>query len=104
MELRGHLIDGQYTDFSRQQRVGSPEDCFPFHRSNRLYVGDLSVCMNTGVGTARTEDVHFMIEELLKSFRELALNRAEVGLHLPSMKIGAVIGKSQLEVPHSIRL
>jgi len=102
MEFRVDFVDGQYADFSRQECIGSPEYGFPFHRSDRLDTGDLSVCMDPRVGTAGTEDIHIVIEQLLKSFRQLALNCTEIGLDLPSMEIGAVICKSQLEVPHSI--
>ena len=43
-----------------------------------------------------------MIEEFLKGLLELALNRAQLRLNLPPVELRAVVGKSQLEVPHSI--
>jgi glycosyltransferase involved in cell wall biosynthesis len=102
MKSRVDFINGQDTDFARQKCIGSPQDGLPLHRANRLNVGNLPMRVNTGVCAAGTEDVHFMIEELLKSFLKLALNGTKIRLDLPSMEIRAVIGKSQLEVPHSI--
>src|ERR1051326_4578001 len=102
MKFRIHFVNGQYADFAWQQRIGSPEDRPTIHRAYRVNVFNLSMCMNTRVGPARTIDVHFMIEQLLKNFLEFALNGSDIRLNLPSVKVGTIIGESQLEVPHPI--
>ena len=102
MKFQVDFIDRQYTDFARQKCIGSPKDCFLFNRANRLNVRNLSMRVNTGVGAAGTEDIHIMVEQLLKGFFKLALNRTKIRLDLPAMEIRTVVRKSQLEVPHSI--
>ena len=102
MKFRVRFIDGQDADFARQKCIGPPTDGLQLHRASRLNIGNLLMRVNTRVCPAGTEDVHIMIEQFLKGFLKLALNGPKIRLDLPSMEIRAVIGKSQLEVPHSI--
>ena len=102
MELRAHFFHRQDTDLIRQQRIRSAQYGIGVHRSNRFDVSDLSMRMHAGIGSARTGDVHVMIEEFLKRLLKFALNGSQFRLNLPSMEVGAVICEGQLEVPHPI--
>ena len=67
-----------------------------------MNIGNLPMCVNTGVRAAGTKDVYIVIEELAKRRLQLALNGPKIRLNLPSVKICTVIGNSQLEVAHPI--
>src|SRR5260370_28471331 len=60
------------------------------------------MCVHTCVGPPGTSNVHIVVEKFLKGLLELALNRAQMRLNLPAVEVRPVVGKSQLEVPHSI--
>ena len=58
--------------------------------------------VNTGIRPPGTEYVYVVVEELAKRSLKLTLNCAQIRLNLPSVKICAVVGNSQLEVAHAI--
>jgi glycosyltransferase involved in cell wall biosynthesis len=58
--------------------------------------------VNTGISTTGTGDRHIVIEKLPQRLLKLALDGSKLRLNLPAVKIRAVVGECQLEVPHSI--
>ena len=79
-----------------------PENGVGIHATQSFNIRDLSVGVNAGVCAPRTGDLKLMIEQLLMSRLEFALNRSHLRLNLPAMEVRAVVCQSQLEVPHSI--
>src|SRR6266566_826585 len=102
MKFRADFLHGEDANFTRQQRICAPQDRGCVHCSNCFDICDLAVRMNTRVGTARTRNGDLLIEEPLKGLLELALNRAQLRLNLPTVKVRSVISKRQFEVSHSI--
>src|SRR5262245_1516933 len=102
MKFRADLVDFEDTDFARKQCIGSAQDGSCIHRANRLDVRDLAVRVNARVRAPRTRHGNLVIEKLPKSLLQLPLNRVQLRLNLPTMEVCPVIGKSQLEVAHSI--
>jgi len=58
--------------------------------------------MNASVRPSRSRNFHFVIEQLFQRPLQLTLNRSELRLNLPAVKLRTVISKCQLEVPHPI--
>ncbi len=102
MKFRGDLVHSQDADFARQQCVCSAQDVSCVHGADGFDVGDLAVRVNACVGSAGTRHADVMIEKLPKGLLELTLNRAPLRLNLPTVEVCSVVGKRQLEVPHSI--
>ncbi len=89
-------------DFGGEQRIDSPQNGVGIHRAFRLNIRHLPVRMNTGIGAARSRHFDFMIEQLLQRALKFTLHGAVFRLNLPAVKLGAVVGKCELEVPHPI--
>jgi glycosyltransferase involved in cell wall biosynthesis len=102
MKFGTHFLYRQNPDFARQQCICSTEHRAGFHCTNGLDIGDLPVRVNTRIGPSRTSNIDIVVEKLVKGLSEFALNRAQMRLNLPAVEVRPVIGKSQLEVPHSI--
>jgi Glycosyl transferase family 2 len=102
MKARFDFFHRKNSDFRTQQRVDAAQNGVGIHGPDRFDIGDLAVSVDSGVGTARAGDIHFVVEQFLKRLLEFALNRTQLRLDLPPMKVGPVIGESQLEVPHSM--
>ncbi len=102
MKLGARFVYRENPDFPRKQCIGSAQNGVCIHRSNRLNVGNLPVRVDARVGSAGAGNADVVIEEFLKGLLKLALDRAQVRLNLPPVELRAVVGQSQLEVPHSI--
>ena len=102
MKFRADLVHSDDTDFARQQCVCPAQHRSCIHGANGLDVRDLAVRMNTCICTPGTRHADLMIEKLPKSLLDLTLNRTKLRLNLPTVEVRPVIGKRQLEVPHSI--
>ena len=104
MKFRIGFLDGQYPNFSGQQRICPPTYGSGVHSANRLDIRHLPMRVNARIGTAGTGDTHVVIEQLLESLLKFTLNGSKIRLNLPPMKARTVIGKSQLEIAHPNRL
>ena len=102
MKLGVDLVYRENPDFPREQCIGSAQNGVGIHGSNRLNIGNLPVRVDARIGSAGTRNADVVIEEFVKGLLKFALNRAQVRLNLPPVELRAVVGQSQLEVPHSI--
>ncbi len=64
---------------------------------------DLAEGVDAGVSPATGVAVGDSAGELAEGVFEGLLDRAEAGLTLPAVEVGAVVGEGELEVPHERR-
>ena len=63
-------------------------------------MNDLSQCVHTGIGTSAGGRNRAAPRQPIKRVFEDFLDRSQPILALPAVKVGAVIGKGQLDVTH----
>jgi hypothetical protein len=102
MKVRADFLHGENSNISWEKRIDSAQHRVRVHSPDRFDAGNLPVRVYARVGPSRTFDLHLMIQELLKSLSQLALNGTQFRLVLPAVELRTVVGESQLEVPHSI--
>ena len=64
-------------------------------------MGDLTVGMDTRIGTAGTMSRDGVIEEIPKCVFEISLNRGNAKLNLPPVVVCAVVSQSQFDLAHA---
>ena len=104
VKLRTDLLNGQNPDLDREKSVGSTQHGIRVHRPDGFDIRYLPVRVDSRIGAAGANNLNVVIEKFLQSLLNLALDGLELRLNLPAVESRAVIGKCQLEVPHSIRL
>lgn len=104
MEFGSHFLNLQHADFCGKKRVEAPQDSIGVHRANRLDIRDLTLGMNSGIGSSGPRNIHRVIEQLLEGLSHRSLDRWDIGLDLPAVKFRSIVSKGQLEVPHAFRL
>ena len=100
MKLQVRFFNFPHANLRRQERIDAPQNSIGIHRTARLDIGYLPLCMNTGVRPPGTRHINGMIEEFFEGSLQGPLHRREIGLDLPSVELGAIVCKGQLEVPH----
>ena len=103
VEIFGRLNRRENANVAREQ----PVHCFlEIRRGDRIFQGergDLSQRVNTGVGAARSGDVHRLAFDSRDDFFEDALDGRKAGLDLPAVEIGSVVGERDADASgHSV--
>src|SRR5580704_2659842 len=69
-------------------------------RSKMRYLAE---SVYTRICPARAVHHDFFLCDFRGGFVQCALNCGDFGLHLPAMKVRAVVGNGQLDIPHTLR-
>src|SRR5215831_10563508 len=104
MKIGSHFLNRQDPYSRRQQGIRATQYSVDVDGALCLHCRYLAMGMDTGICSTRPDYVYRMIEQFREGFFELPLNGRKLGLYLPSVELGTVVGECQLEVPHCVRL
>jgi hypothetical protein len=98
MEFGRHLFRGKNADGARKYVIQSANQIVDRNGRISHHGGDLSECVDAGVGAAGALRQRFFAGEVFESGHQSPLNGQSVGLDLPSGEIMAVIREREFEI------
>ena len=103
MEIRMRFAYIKNADRGRQQPVDRAPQVIHGNGVVNGKRGYLHERMHSGIGAARSGNMNGAALDAGHDLLERPLNGAQTGLHLPAMKVGAVIGKRDADAPRQFR-
>jgi len=100
MKGQRHFRKVQQRHVLRQSRAETPRNRIRIRRTGRKTVGHIPRRMNSGVGSAATDQRDLVTKAPAQRLLQRALRRPQIGLVLPTVKIRPVKGEDQHEIPH----
>src|SRR3989442_778747 len=100
MEFCRDLFGLEYHDVGWKQAVQGPLPGSRLKPRRRYEIRRLSFCVNPGIGSACTDQVHFALCDDTDLVFDDSLNGRGIGLSLPAMIGGSIILQDKLDIWH----